>query len=328
MSSGITAKFSKHSVCTNCGNPGHHFRNCTEPVTSYGILAFRTPSWAQPSAIATTDTISGTPLDAIELLLIQRRDSIGYVEILRAKYKLSEVDYIKKQIQGITPAEREKLLTNTFQDLWVSLWGSSSTESRQYKQEFDQAKAKFESLSEGYEVDGELVSFKTLFESIPVEWQTPEWGFPKGRRNVGESDYKCAVREFHEETGLDETQYRILQNVETIEEKFCGNNGIHYRHVYYIAWVPSSVTVTMSTQNELMNREVGSIGWFSLENANQKIRTTNPEKRIVLQKLSTLLRSIVPLCIGASAAQTSRKEDESTNRKLGNESVPWQQRLF
>ena len=43
-------------------------------------------------------------------------------------------------------------------------------------------------------------------------WDTPEWGFPKGRRNYQENDLTCGLREFEEETGYDkDNRYLLLK---------------------------------------------------------------------------------------------------------------------
>ena len=43
--------------------------------------------------------------------------------------------------------------------------------------------------------------------------KNPEWGFPKGRRNLKERDRECAVREFSEETGLTAEDYIIQEKI-------------------------------------------------------------------------------------------------------------------
>jgi 8-oxo-dGTP pyrophosphatase MutT (NUDIX family) len=317
----VNPRYTKTSPCTNCGDTGHHFRNCIAPVTSYGIIAFRVneEKWNQACAIASSESdFTGYPLDTMQYLLIQRRDSIGFVELLRAKYKLSDVQYIRDQITGITEEERKKLLTMPFQDLWVGLWGPTSNESRQYRQEYEQAKLKIESLVSGYEHNEIHIQLKNLFDEIPVQWSSPEWGFPKGRRNPFESDYACAVREFSEETGLTTNQFRIFENIDPIRETFFGNNGIHYRHVYYVAWISSAIAVTMNADNYHMAQEIGGINWFSLDDALSHIRPTNIEKRQVLLRVSSLLRNICPLLVGPVAElaeHSAKKEGDTTNRR-------------
>ena len=31
----------KNIYCKNCGKPGHLYKNCLEPATSYGIISFK-----------------------------------------------------------------------------------------------------------------------------------------------------------------------------------------------------------------------------------------------------------------------------------------------
>jgi 8-oxo-dGTP pyrophosphatase MutT (NUDIX family) len=302
--------------CTNCGENGHHFRNCSEPVYSYGIIAFRNtePSWNQPESILKNDIdYNGINMDNIQILMIQRRDSIGFIEIIRAKYKLTDISYIKEQILGTTHEERQRLLSHTFEDLWIELWGKSTFETKQYKQEYEQAKYKFDTLKEGYELDDKIISLNTLIDSIPVIWNTPEWGFPKGRRNILEKDLECARREFNEETGLKDNDYNIIKNIEPIHETFYGNNNIHYCHVYFLAWINNKTNVEFKNDDEQMVKEIGDIGWFSCEDALSRIRSTNINKREILLRASSIVQNI-SILVYDKASYMNENEGEHQNR--------------
>jgi 8-oxo-dGTP pyrophosphatase MutT (NUDIX family) len=299
---GQGGRFSK-TVCSNCGKPGHSYRTCLEPVTSYGIIAYRIndSAWTQAAALAQNGgDSSGLSLTALQFLLIQRRDSIGYIELIRSKYKLSDMAFIKQQVEGTTRKEREQLLTWTFDRLWTGLWGPmNSVENRQYKQEYEVAKGKFEHFRQGHQRDdGSLLRLADVMAEVPVLWETPEWGFPKGRRNIHETDLACALREFEEETGLKQDSLQILTNVEPLTETFMGNNNIKYKHIYYIGLLPSSVEVSMKLTDAHMAREVGAIEWLPYNIALDRIRPTTPHKRDVLTHAWNLLRYGCPLQIG------------------------------
>jgi 8-oxo-dGTP pyrophosphatase MutT (NUDIX family) len=314
----------KQNVCTNCGNIGHHYKHCMEPIISYGIIAFhiQDTEWDQAERLSRNE-LTGIPEDSLEFLLIQRRDSIGFVEIIRAKYRLTDIKHIREQISGTTLEERHALRTKPFDDLWVGLWGPmNQSDNRQYRQEYEQAKVKFELLRSGFENNGEFIILSHLLDTTPLLWNTPEWGFPKGRRNIFETDLKCAVRECCEETGLQSNDIRVFENIKPIRETFIGNNNIHYCHVYYLAWIPRNVQVKLRRENEVMNREVGNIGWFSLEAALSSIRHTNVEKREVLLRASLLLRNLCPLFVGplvSIAEQRAEQEGSPLNRNRGDE---------
>jgi 8-oxo-dGTP pyrophosphatase MutT (NUDIX family) len=41
-----------------------------------------------------------------------------------------------------------------------------------------------------------------MLNNLNINYEHPEWEFPKGRKNKDESDIECALREFEEETGI------------------------------------------------------------------------------------------------------------------------------
>ena len=55
-------------LCNNCQNYGHLYYNCKRPITSLGVICYRKYN------------------DKIEYLIVQRKDSHGYVDFLRGKY--------------------------------------------------------------------------------------------------------------------------------------------------------------------------------------------------------------------------------------------------
>ena len=56
--------------------------------------------------------------DSLYFLLIQRKDSIAYVEFIRGKYNVYEEDYICKLLRGMTQKEQQQIISLTFDELW------------------------------------------------------------------------------------------------------------------------------------------------------------------------------------------------------------------
>jgi 8-oxo-dGTP pyrophosphatase MutT (NUDIX family) len=249
--------------CANCGLIGHTFRDCSSPVTSYGIVA-----------IKFIDTVP-------YYLMVRRRDSISYVEFLRGKYKLENRDYITLLINGMTHDERQRLLVGEFDDLWTTLWNSQNT--RQYRNECEIARRTFHAIKNTGDVDGRLLM--EYIEHASNDWVEPEWGFPKGRRSVRESELHCALREFSEETGLSESIVHIVEDDSQEIEEYTGTNGIRYKQIYFIGACAPESTADLQPYNRVMSREIGDIGWFSFEDAYLKIRCSNLEKRSVLGRI-------------------------------------------
>jgi 8-oxo-dGTP pyrophosphatase MutT (NUDIX family) len=285
----------KTPYCTNCGLYGHYLKNCLTPVTSFGCIVLKAPNgFDQAKELLKNDnSVSGfeTIMKDIKYLMIQRKDSLGFIEIIRGKYKLTDVDYIKYHIAAMTKSEQEKLLNNDFEMLWNNLWGIPKEQTLNYKNDKEAAKNKFESLKSGTD----CISLELLIKEVNTQWVTPEWGFPKGRRDPKETEYNCAIRELKEETSILEKDIIFIQNLEPISETFFGSNHIHYCHKYYIFLYNSDKDVQFDNKNIHMLQEIGDIGWYSLEECLDKIRPDNIEKKEVLLRTSSLLRNYCPL---------------------------------
>jgi 8-oxo-dGTP pyrophosphatase MutT (NUDIX family) len=289
------------NACSNCGLSGHSFKQCEEPVSSYGVLVFRwissTDKWPQVTELCK----NVSDLKSIEnlipqVLMIQRKDSLGFMDIMRGKYKLNEPEYLKKQLRGITEKEREKLRSMEFDQIWSELWGEDLELNQRYANDRKISRQKLSELREGVELeDGTKYTIHDLLRQEPVVYTTPEWGFPKGRRDPHESDIKCAYRELQEETSIHEDELLKVINVSPFIEQFYGSNGVHYRHTYYIAQYVGSRTICFNALNQEMAREIGNLSWKPFDEANSLIRPENLEKRKLLNQLTALLQNYIPV---------------------------------
>jgi 8-oxo-dGTP pyrophosphatase MutT (NUDIX family) len=272
--------------CTNCGLMGHVFRKCLLPVTSYGIIAIKYVADNHINSLFSKSNTISNGNDSIQFLLIQRKDSLSFVEFIRGKYNPADREYIKQLLRGMSQKEQALILNSTFDELWTSVWGETSSV-KSHKTDYEDSEKKFSQIRD------------FLIESIhsdPSKWSEPEWGFPKGRRNPYEMDVSCAIREFQEETGLMRNEFTLFHNIMPISETFLGSNGIHYCHKYFIAVCNKETKVEMKIDNHHMAREIGNIKWCTLDEAITKIRPDNIEKREILLKASKIMRNFHPIC--------------------------------
>jgi 8-oxo-dGTP pyrophosphatase MutT (NUDIX family) len=221
----------------------------------------------------------------LEILMICRRDSLRFVEFIRGKYSIKDTTYIKQLLENMVVAERDLLLKLSFPELWNHVWGTSNP--RNYRNDFEQSQEKFNELKSSDQLA------RLIAETEPL-WTSPEWGFPKGRRNPNESDIDCAIRECIEETGLTRQQLGVFDSVEPLTETFYGDNKVYYSHKYYPAIVATNTEVSMNTMNPHMSREIGDIRWLSIEEAMAKIRPDATEKREILLRAANILRNFCP----------------------------------
>ena len=243
--------------CNNCGNEGHLYRNCRLPVLSYGVLC----------------------IDTDKVLMIQRKDSLSYIEFLRGKYDIHDSKYLVKLFNGCSIGERENIKNLTFDELWENLWFSheSKTQTERMVREHNISKANFEKLKNS--------NINKLLDSCHTNYETPEWEFPKGRRGNRETNMKCAIREFEEETDLMNKEYTLLDNVVPLSEEYIGSNGVRYKHIYYIAFYNGKRDLKINTERYEQYTEISDIAWLSFDECFQILRKEQPTKNDVLKKL-------------------------------------------
>lgn len=255
------------NYCNNCGKHGHSYNQCKLPITSLGSIAFRICE------------------NKIEYLMICRKDTLGFIDFMRGKYTLTNKDYIMNMLKQMTNAEKHKLNTCTFDELWHDIWGNVNA-INQYKTEENSSRNKFNHLKQGVQYKANKFSLSEMIEESKqyTIWDEPEWGFPKGRRNFNESDLDCALREFNEETGIDTKSIKLIENLFPFEEIFTGSNYKSYKHKYYLAVNKFDVS-----NNFFQKSEVGDMKWLTLEESLKMIRPYSFEKIEIIKKVDKLL---------------------------------------
>lgn len=257
------------NVCNNCGKQGHMFHQCKLPITSYGIIAFK----------------CGT--EGIEYLMIRRKDSFGYVEFMRGKYSANNLNYIVTIINEMSKDEKHKIVTYSFDRLWSEMWGDTIM-INQYKNEELMSRRRFELLRDGVLINDKIITLADMVQMSNTEWNEPEWEFPKGRRNQKEKDLDCALREFEEETGINQNNISIIENVLPFEETFIGSNHKSYKHKYFLAYVNC-----FSNENILSNfqeTEVSKLEWKTIDKCLETIRPYNLEKKELIININKVLQ--------------------------------------
>ena len=81
----------KSIYCNNCGIKGHMYKDCKFPIISCGNLIYR------------------TDCEKPKILMIQRKDSLCYIEFIRGKYDTYNIKYIQILIDKCTKEEFSEL---------------------------------------------------------------------------------------------------------------------------------------------------------------------------------------------------------------------------
>jgi len=268
-------------MCANCGGYGHLYKSCNHPVISYGVICYQ---------LCFDDT---TKTFIPKFLMVQRKDSLSYVEFIRGKYCLKNRSYIMRLFSNMTNDERSRILDNNFDTLWKNMWCKSSEEetNKNFTKEYSESSEKFEMLKKGYLLqteEKEIIQFSLeyIINNTESEYHETEWGFPKGRRNINEDDISCALREFKEESGIHLRNIRIAHDIKPLEEVFSGSNKIRYKHVYYVA----RYAVDPSDEaNKYHCKEIKDVKWFSFNEMIDKIRPYNVERRELAKRVYSVI---------------------------------------
>ncbi|PNH00203.1 putative mRNA-decapping protein [Tetrabaena socialis] len=274
-------------LCANCGGIGHIYRVCNYPICSFGIICCR----------LTYDTALGAL--APEYLMVQRKDSLCYVEFIRAKWSLQNRQYIMKLFTSMTPQERGRIARAAdFDELWYGFWHNDTY--RSYMREYQQARDQFNKLKQGFDMrcadTDEVITFSLdyILTNTSAEYNEAEWGWPKGRRNINESDIRCAMREFSEETGICARDISMLTNMKPFEEVFNGSNHVRYRHVYYLAVLSGNAKDKDKlevVEQSMQAQEIGKVAWCNYGTVLLNIRNHNVERRELFKRVHQLVKN-------------------------------------
>lgn len=289
---------SNNKFCSNCGKYGHIKKTCREPNISIGIINIKFNlnnynylikkkllsncydiDYFNYSHISSLNKINDYK-DKIKFLMICRKHSLNYVEFIRGKYtlNLNNITNILNMLELMTKKEVNDILTKSFEELWNNLWKETSNY-KIYKDEFNNSKEKFKMLM--------TKENKEKIKKLNLEYDDPEWGFPKGRRNGFESNLDCAMREFKEETDIDIEKTNITQII-PFSEVFKGSNNNTYKTIYYLGIFDNNDKLTV----DINNNEVSKIDWFNYEEALSIIRPYYFTKKKIISKIMLLLISI------------------------------------
>ena len=233
--------------CNNCGNFGHIYGNCRHPILSYGIIIYKIE-----------DKVP-------KIVMVERKDSLSFIEFIRGKYKFPEnIPYIKLLISRMTMEEKDKLLKFTFDELWEMLWIHYDNVNHRIKKEYEKSKLFFNKLQNGFTKNGIFFNLQKIIQNNNTNYISNEWEIPKGRRSNKENNKDCAIREFEEETNINLKNYELISNIIPLIEEYKGINNVRYKHIYYIGMMKNHVELKIDMTNKDQYTEIRDITWLSL----------------------------------------------------------------
>ena len=249
-----------NNYCNNCGKQGHISRNCNKPITSYGVLLFSEKD------------------DKPKITMIQRKDSLCYIEIIRGKYNIYDIENIKLLLNRISKKELENIKNIDFDTLWKNLWLLEDINDTKYMKEYYNSKNLFEKIRINTQIQEYL-------KDIESKYDESEWEFPKGKKNRNEKNFECAKRELEEETNIKSEDYELIENISPIIENFIGENSINYRNIYYIGLCKNIENLKINKDNLNQINEVKDVKLVTNNEAINLIRDYNTTKYKIINNI-------------------------------------------
>ena len=210
----------------------------------------------------------------IKYLIICRRSSLNYMAFLMGKYDMNNISYINKLFSLMSNNEKKNILKYDFDYLWYDLWNNKNTKNYKYE------KNKFNKFKKKYDI-------KHIININGSKWDSPEWGFPKGRKENNETYKECAFREFYEETGYNIKYLNLINNIIPFNEYVIGSNNKLYKHKYFLAYFnPKHIN-----NYKIQEVEVSKLKWVTYEECLEHIRNYSYEKIKIIKKINNLLNN-------------------------------------
>ncbi len=257
--------FKKNVYCSNCNGKGHVFKECKKPIKSFGIIAFRVVPKTENNPVG------------IEVCLIRRKNTISYEAFIRGKYKIDELNV---HLKRMTKTEKCKIKQLDWETLYNELCFYRI--SKHSQRERKKAKDAYDALK-----------IMDLFDDTRSEWDVPEWEFPKGRKYYGETQEECALREFREETNINESLLKLI-NTQSFFETFEGTNKRIYQNQYFLAIVSSDANepyLDLGSRNQIT--EIGDVDWFPYNDSIDLIRNYHSTKKQILTDAYRIVSSYI-----------------------------------
>lgn len=254
----------------------YFYTNIKNPITSYGFIVLK--------------IIDGK----FHVAILRRRHSISFVTFINGNWRLDDSRYIANLMQFMTEEERNALREGDYEKMFKSIWVEPLTR-RSLIKKYENALDKFNRIREGFTNDeGVYLKLNALLEDNPSRCAEADWGLPKGKREKNEESLDCAKRELEEETGLRSGEYRLLDKIYPLYEKYVSNDRRYYKHIYYVAVVEGDADVRFNADNPYQVAEVGEVGMFPVSEALGKMRKNKKQKQKMFRKLREILMQKYP----------------------------------
>lgn len=199
-----------------------------------------------------------------QILMVKKSVTYHFCEFAAGHYHKHNSSHLQQLFNNMTYHEKMTILSMKYQNIWYQIYRENPDKvflqgcKSVWASSYFKKKKKFEMsfLIDNGESLRELISSSHNAE-------TP-WEFPKGRRNesMGESDISCAIREFYEETGVNDSQFSIIWHIPPYVTTYT-DFGTVYQNIYYFAKATSIYEPEFKFYDKQQMSEISACKWVS-----------------------------------------------------------------
>jgi 8-oxo-dGTP pyrophosphatase MutT (NUDIX family) len=227
-------------------------------------------------------------VDGVQIMMIKKSTTYHFCEFVAGHYRKHNESHLIKLFNNMTYYEKMDILSLKFQNMWYRIYRENPDNvfiqgnTNVWASSYLRKKNKFETT---FLHDSGSRLKRLIANSSNVE---TEWEFPKGRKDHSdESDVETGIREFNEETGVRDDQYKILWNIQPYIMSYI-DFGTKYQNQYYYASAIGKWEPDYKFYNKHQVSEVSAVQWLTKTDlAHMKL------ENIVFQRLTLCFSKVI-----------------------------------
>ena len=197
----------------------------------------------------------------LSFLMIKKSTTYCFNEFVLGRYDKYNELHLINLFNGMTYYEKMDIISMKFANMWYRIYKETFDNGciSQNITSFLKKKNKFDSC---FMQDNGKYLYQLISRS-QNHIDTP-WEFPRGRKGMAkELDLDVAIREFHEETGIDNRYYEIKYHINTYVVSY-KDYGIIYKSTYYFAKLTDEYIPVYKFDVFSQVSEVSAVKWIDI----------------------------------------------------------------
>lgn len=205
-----------------------------------------------------------------EVLMVKKRLTYNFCIFVSGKFKY-KISHLSKLFNRMTVNEKMLIKQNNFNIIWLHIWAMIPDPiSHSLFTYYNSCKKRYAKLAT-------IFTHEKICSLINQSFSDDLfWDIPKGRVEKKESLVETAMRELHEETGVDVDEYSLIGTTPKITYSYVISNNIFIIKHFIASMDYSDKKIIFRMNNLTQYVEVSAVKWMSLDNL-RYVKVSNPQ---------------------------------------------------